>query len=128
MQNIKLSRLSHFDISNCDICKQSNGSEFITVNPDQFIGIRFCTNDKCKTLAKSFLDSQIIPQEILQNTYGENLNIKRQSGEIENEWLIYGNAYQDPITNILWVRVCDKDYTKVKQIPLQDLEKLNQPL
>jgi len=128
MQNLKLKKLSHFEISKCDICKERSGIEFITVNPDQFIGVRFCRDNKCKTLAHSFLNSQIITKEILENTYGKNINIKRQSGKIENDWLIYDNAYLDSTTNLYWVRVCDKDYTKIKQITIQELEKFNSPL
>jgi len=119
-------RITQFEESFCDVCKNNISTEFISVNNVQFMGLQHCSNTKCCDTATLWLSNTTIDQDELKEKYGETIIIQRSNGKKESGWKLCSNAYKEKEDGPFWVKVRNQMKTNTKYISLQTLQAINQ--
>lgn len=80
-------------------------------------GWQTCGCDSCNTVIREWKSRTTVPEEKLKAKHGESVIVKRSSGEIENNWEIFGDAY---LENKIWWLTVRHSAGFSKTVPLTD--------
>lgn len=109
----------------CDICKVQKGINIHKINIEQYLGMLYCNNEKCKEIINYSIKNTTKNADELIKTYGDIINVVRTNGKKETNWCIFGNAYKEHKDDNFWVEVRHIDKNKSKIVKLDDLDKWN---
>ena len=85
------------------------------------LGWAICTSPRCRReLAKS-QEFTMVPIEELRREFGENVVVRRSSGEYEHAWRLDGDSYLPGSDQEMLVPVRHFDRVKCKLVALEDL-------
>lgn len=99
--------LSLIGENKCDVCNlESSSNKSLTLSNNRLIGWKICDNIDCKNKVKSWVKKTTIKNFELRKIFGDEVNVLRNSGKMEKDWEIDGEAYLDK---------CEKWLIKVRK-------------
>ena len=116
-------RITPFEETKCDICKQKLSKNLLLLDSVPFKGLQYCDNISCKCTGEIWLNSCIINRDILEQKYGPTISIKRSNGHRETGWKISSPAFQQEFDGKYWIKIVKN--SKSKFITLDSLFEWN---
>lgn len=115
------------DLVSCDVCKNTKARTIHSIMvPNTFLGWTVCDEEKCKYVVYLWREEVSIRENVLRDMYGENVKIRRSSGNIEDDWKIYGRAYKLNPKDTWWITVKDAKGKNVKSVSIEDMNSWNE--
>jgi len=115
----------------CDSCGVADSScklsalDTSTSIPDT--GWVICSNVECKKKYVDWQTAATITIDDLKKRYGNTINVKRSTGEVQTDWKFSGNAFRAPGDDeCWWVRVSDSSLQVHKHVTTSMLDDWNQ--
>jgi hypothetical protein len=103
----------------CDVCKINDRVSTLEIAEQRYLGWNICKNDECNKIVYVWFDETTIDLESLVEKYGNEIKVKRTSGEIEDDWEFNGQAYRLSADSHMWIPVRKKNTNLRKSIPME---------
>jgi hypothetical protein len=104
----------------CDFCANNN-SKIIEIAKD--VGYYCCQEDTCKKMLENNIQTNVIAMDKLKNMFGDNIKVKRSTGEIESDWVIVSPGYITNAKSSHTIKV--RKNNSYKELRFNDIESLN---
>ena len=117
-------RLTFLERGKCDVCG-SKGSELVHTNANRYFGWETCNQGLCNDTIKTWYHQTTIPMEDLRRQFGDKTRVRRQSGEMEDDWEISGDAHVETKGGPYWVKVKRPGQHMTKEVTIASLKEWN---
>ncbi len=117
-------RLTFLERGKCDVCG-SKGSELVHTNANRYFGWETCNQGLCNDTIKTWYHQTTIPREDLRRQFGDKTRVRRQSGEMEDDWEISGDAHVETKGGPYWVKVKRPGQHMTKEVTIASLKEWN---
>ena len=117
-------RLSFLNNNDCVVCNNIKANSQIMFG-ETFKGWDICNNLNCKNKVLEWKSKLIMSKKDLIEELGDNIFVKRNTGQYDSGWEICSDAIKDSKDDILWVKLIHK-YLKIKkEVKLHELKEWN---
>lgn len=115
--------------ASCDFCggtqQDERGMAFCPLAGQQHYGWILCGRDICEAQLSASLNAYTISKEKVVKEIGEKVKVKRSSGQLQEGWVIVGDAYK--VGDTFYIQVKSEEERKgskvkvEKTVPLEEL-------
>ena len=94
-------------------------------NANRYFGWETCNQGLCNDTIKIWYHQTTISREDLRRQFGDKTRVRRQSGEMEDDWEISGDAHVETKGGPYWVKVKHPGQHMTKEVTIASLKEWN---